>query len=252
MLNLGTEVAPYAAVLTSIAAAITYIVAQYVLIPPPQDSTADSLHSVPMALELLPGVAQLKAILPILGSICGFILWYWKTLKADDLGNGIILAATWLIPFAFIPRTLNPVDWPDHPPVDVKLLHLLVKQGRVDGLVRVADDKEVMVDEVTVDEEGQVDNVVALAVRQSKIIQAPSVFTEHLDSNLKLLPSRSLDDTPPPTPVIDPPTEDASILVVPAVVEVASGAGAGQGETRGRLGVAGLLGRLKKRSKSAA
>ena len=77
----------------------------------------------------MPGVAQLKAILPILSMICSFIVgqrsphtellayrrcqvWSWTTLKNDDKGDGIILAATWILPVAIIPRTLDRTKWP--------------------------------------------------------------------------------------------------------------------------------------------
>lgn len=68
--------------------------------------------SIPEALSLLPPVALLKTILPIISTIAGFFIWYWKKVERDDTGgaeglkrgNGVILAATWILPVALVPR----------------------------------------------------------------------------------------------------------------------------------------------------
>ncbi|KAK4704653.1 hypothetical protein P7C70_g1549, partial [Phenoliferia sp. Uapishka_3] len=44
--------------------------------------------------------------------ICSFVVWSWTSLKGDDHGDGIILAATWILPVALIPRPLDRTKFP--------------------------------------------------------------------------------------------------------------------------------------------
>ncbi|KAG9042563.1 hypothetical protein FS837_010687 [Tulasnella sp. UAMH 9824] len=45
----------------------------------------------------------LKAFVPYLGYIGGFIAWSWSEIRTFDKGNGVVLSATWLLPIAPIP-----------------------------------------------------------------------------------------------------------------------------------------------------
>lgn len=59
----------------------------------------------------LPAIPFILSLLPILSSISGFLSFYWRTIAADDLGSGTILSACWIVPIAFIPRTLKLEEW---------------------------------------------------------------------------------------------------------------------------------------------
>ncbi|KAG2016499.1 hypothetical protein CC2G_009664 [Coprinopsis cinerea AmutBmut pab1-1] len=63
--------------------------------------------SLPIAVQ--PTVLLLQRLAPYLGYIGTFISWSWQQIKSYDVGNGVIMTATWLLPIALIPGT-----WWDH------------------------------------------------------------------------------------------------------------------------------------------
>ncbi|KAF9241595.1 hypothetical protein BU15DRAFT_44762 [Melanogaster broomeanus] len=71
------------------------------------------MDHLPMPLlppQMRPAVAILRRLVPYLGYIGGFIAWSWSAIKSFDKGNvvvgyGVVLTATWLLPFAVIPGT---------------------------------------------------------------------------------------------------------------------------------------------------
>ncbi|GAA6014904.1 hypothetical protein JCM10207_002218 [Rhodosporidiobolus poonsookiae] len=93
--KLGNEVEPVAAALSSLAAGLTLL------------ST-----NLPAFLAAMPGGALLKALLPLISTIVASLSWYWKTVKGKDKGEGVVLAATWVLPLAVVPRTLDRKRWP--------------------------------------------------------------------------------------------------------------------------------------------
>lgn len=133
--------------------------------------TTNLLRSIPSALELLPGVSQIKALLPILAGISSFAIWYWGRIAGEDKGNGVILAATWLLPIAFVPRTLDPKAWSSKPATIVTQRVLLNIAALVP--VEVADD-EVEAGVVAKMLEGADEEV----VEPSEVVPPVSAFTE--------------------------------------------------------------------------
>ncbi|TFK44044.1 hypothetical protein BDQ12DRAFT_708087 [Crucibulum laeve] len=71
------------------------------------------LSALPAAVR--PAVMLLQGIAPYLGYIGTFISWSWSTIKSYDLGYGVILTATWLLPVALIPGTWYEADFPQSP-----------------------------------------------------------------------------------------------------------------------------------------
>ncbi|KAG9016341.1 hypothetical protein FRB90_003215 [Tulasnella sp. 427] len=64
------------------------------------------INNIPTAIlppPLKAAVTLLKAVLPLLGYISGFIAWSWSEVKSFDKGSGVVLSATWLLPIALIP-----------------------------------------------------------------------------------------------------------------------------------------------------
>ncbi|KAJ7103169.1 hypothetical protein B0H15DRAFT_1016983 [Mycena belliarum] len=84
------------------------------------------LDKVPMMLlppPLRPAMMVLKRLTPFLGYVGVFIAWSWTAIKARDKGEGVVLTATWLLPVALVPATLNREDFQRHPggtPTDTK------------------------------------------------------------------------------------------------------------------------------------
>ncbi|UZJ52285.1 hypothetical protein CBS101457_001605 [Exobasidium rhododendri] len=64
-----------------------------------------STLSIPVALQA--AVAILRAITPSTAYIATFIGWSWTEIKTFDTGQGIELSATWLLPIALIPHSLE-------------------------------------------------------------------------------------------------------------------------------------------------
>lgn len=61
---------------------------------------------------MVPGGALLASLgLPIIAALSSACTFSWKYLKLKDKGEGIILAATWLIPIAIVPRSLEAKEW---------------------------------------------------------------------------------------------------------------------------------------------
>ncbi|KAF6755082.1 hypothetical protein DFP72DRAFT_1045615 [Ephemerocybe angulata] len=68
-----------------------------------------------LPLPLQPTVLLLRRLAPYLGYIGTFIAWSWSTVKSYDLGNGVILSATWLLPIALVPGTWFENQFPKSP-----------------------------------------------------------------------------------------------------------------------------------------
>ncbi|KAF8965595.1 hypothetical protein BDZ97DRAFT_1811424 [Flammula alnicola] len=62
-----------------------------------------------------PAALLLQRLAPYLGYIGTFISWSWSTIKSYDIGYGVILTATWLLPIALIPGTWHERDFPTSP-----------------------------------------------------------------------------------------------------------------------------------------
>jgi hypothetical protein len=60
-----------------------------------------------LAIVALPGFPLLQSLVPIFSAIISAVTWYWKVIKKMDLGEGIILSATWVLPVAVVPRPLK-------------------------------------------------------------------------------------------------------------------------------------------------
>lgn len=125
--SLGTSIAPFTTAMSSITTAISYIANKSVTssfglpskvlltdprVPSPFSISPLSLHSAPAYLLLLPGGALIKSLgLPIIAAIGALLTFYWVTVKGKDEGEGVVLAATWLVPVALVPRRLDRSVW---------------------------------------------------------------------------------------------------------------------------------------------
>ncbi|KAF8556397.1 hypothetical protein OG21DRAFT_1483157 [Imleria badia] len=63
--------------------------------------------------QMHPGVAILRHLVPYVGYMGGFIAWGWSAIRSFDKGYGVVLTATWLLPFALIPGTWEADQVPD-------------------------------------------------------------------------------------------------------------------------------------------
>ncbi|KAK1226757.1 hypothetical protein PQX77_010253 [Marasmius sp. AFHP31] len=63
-----------------------------------------------------PALMMLQALVPYLGYIGTFISWSWGAVKSYDLGYGVILSATWILPVALIPGSWQAYDFPSTNP----------------------------------------------------------------------------------------------------------------------------------------
>ncbi|BGP50218.1 hypothetical protein JCM10450v2_006134 [Rhodotorula kratochvilovae] len=79
-----------------------------ILLPPPAIRTLSSVASVQssfftflQAFVLAGGAPELA---PFVKYISSYIDMEWQAIKAQNKGNGVILAATWLLPVALVPR----------------------------------------------------------------------------------------------------------------------------------------------------
>nr|VWP00603.1 Glucosamine-6-phosphate isomerase (EC (Glucosamine-6-phosphate deaminase) [Ganoderma boninense] len=73
------------------------------------------LNNVPDTLlpaSFRPALQLIKSLVPYLGYIGGFVAWSWTAIKGFDIGNGVTLTATWLLPIALIPGTWENADVP--------------------------------------------------------------------------------------------------------------------------------------------
>ncbi|KAI9057164.1 hypothetical protein FKP32DRAFT_1584381 [Trametes sanguinea] len=76
------------------------------------------LSNVPesaLPATLRPALALVRSLVPYLGYIGGFVAWSWGAIKGFDIGNGVTLTATWLLPIALIPGTWENGDVPQQP-----------------------------------------------------------------------------------------------------------------------------------------
>ncbi|KAH0827875.1 hypothetical protein J3R83DRAFT_3502 [Lanmaoa asiatica] len=55
--------------------------------------------------QMRPGVAILRYLVPYVGYMGGFIAWSWSAIRSFDKGYGVVLTATWLLPFVLVPGT---------------------------------------------------------------------------------------------------------------------------------------------------
>ncbi|KAF9483889.1 hypothetical protein BDN70DRAFT_873290 [Pholiota conissans] len=62
-----------------------------------------------------PAALLLQRLVPYLGYIGTFISWSWSTIKSYNIGYGVILTATWLLPIALIPGTWHENEFPTSP-----------------------------------------------------------------------------------------------------------------------------------------
>ncbi|GAA6042526.1 hypothetical protein JCM8097_004647 [Rhodosporidiobolus ruineniae] len=88
--KLVSDVGPVASALASLAAGLTLL------------ST-----NLPSFLLSLPGGPLLASLLPLVSTVVASLSWYWKTIQSRDKGEGVVLAATWVLPMAVVPRTLR-------------------------------------------------------------------------------------------------------------------------------------------------
>lgn len=97
--------------------AITYWWGLEVCLP---EQTLQHLSHVPSishaVINLLTALSVInegvREILPFVRYISQFIDFEWNTINAQDKGNGVVCAATWIMPAALVPR---PWDFPDPP-----------------------------------------------------------------------------------------------------------------------------------------
>ncbi|KAJ7594354.1 hypothetical protein C8J56DRAFT_435157 [Mycena floridula] len=68
-----------------------------------------------LPLPLRPAALLLQKLVPYLGYIGTFISWSWSTIKSYDIGYGVYLTATWVLPVALIPGTWQAYDFPAAP-----------------------------------------------------------------------------------------------------------------------------------------
>ncbi|KAL7285673.1 hypothetical protein ACG7TL_000778 [Trametes sanguinea] len=76
------------------------------------------LSNVPesaLPATLRPALALVRSLVPYLGYIGGFVAWSWGAIRGFDIGNGVTLTATWLLPIALIPGTWENSDVPQQP-----------------------------------------------------------------------------------------------------------------------------------------
>ncbi|KAF5328840.1 hypothetical protein D9619_011499 [Psilocybe cf. subviscida] len=64
---------------------------------------------------LQPAALLLQRIAPFLGYIGAFISWSWGVIEGYDVGYGVTLTATWLLPMALIPGTWHKDEFPMSP-----------------------------------------------------------------------------------------------------------------------------------------
>ncbi|KAJ7922884.1 hypothetical protein B0H13DRAFT_100156 [Mycena leptocephala] len=72
------------------------------------------LDKIPTTLfppQIRPAIMVIKRLTPYLGYVGVFIAWSWTSIKARDKGDGVVLTATWLLPVALVPATLNLADY---------------------------------------------------------------------------------------------------------------------------------------------
>ncbi|KAI9569666.1 hypothetical protein HD554DRAFT_2020006 [Boletus coccyginus] len=63
--------------------------------------------------QMRPGVAILRYLSPYVGYMGGFIAWGWSAIRSFDKGYGVVLTATWLLPFVLIPGSWEADEVPN-------------------------------------------------------------------------------------------------------------------------------------------
>ncbi|KAF5321964.1 hypothetical protein D9619_001817 [Psilocybe cf. subviscida] len=101
---------------------LTYWWGFELLLPPPSLEYLSRAHSVSGALiNFLSAVALVnngvREILPFIRYIAQFVDFEFSAIKKQDLGDGVVCAATWIIPAALVPR---PWDFPPSPHAQAK------------------------------------------------------------------------------------------------------------------------------------
>ncbi|KIK62515.1 hypothetical protein GYMLUDRAFT_242676 [Collybiopsis luxurians FD-317 M1] len=66
---------------------------------------------------LQPMILVLQKIVPYISYIGTFISWSWGEIKSYDIGYGVILNATWLLPVALLPTTWKAESFPSATPI---------------------------------------------------------------------------------------------------------------------------------------
>lgn len=98
--------------------ALTYWWGFEIVLPPPTlqylDNAQSISHSVLNFLTVLAAVNNgVREILPFVRYISQYIEFEFNTIKAQNKGNGVVCAATWIMPVALVPR-----PWDFDSPVD--------------------------------------------------------------------------------------------------------------------------------------
>ncbi|KAF5369058.1 hypothetical protein D9758_002929 [Tetrapyrgos nigripes] len=72
-------------------------------------------NSLPVSVvpaPMIPALLLLQKIVPFVGYIGSFISWSFAQVKSYDVGYGVTLSATWVLPMALIPGTWQKYDFP--------------------------------------------------------------------------------------------------------------------------------------------
>lgn len=98
---------------------LTYWWGLEVVLPPPSLEYLSNVHSVSgTVINFLSAISLVnngvREILPFIRYIAQFIDFEFNAIKRQDKGNGVVCAATWIMPAALIPR---PWDFPLPPKV---------------------------------------------------------------------------------------------------------------------------------------
>jgi len=93
---------------------ITYWWGFELLLPPPSMKFLSHATSISHTmLNYLTAVAVVsngvREILPFVRYISQYFDFEWNTIQSQDNGNGVVCAATWILPVALVPR---PWDFP--------------------------------------------------------------------------------------------------------------------------------------------
>jgi len=93
---------------------LTYWWGLEIVLPPPSLKYLSHVPSVSHAvLNFLSAVALVdngvREILPFIRYISQYLDFEWSAIKAQDKGQGVVCAATWIMPAALVPR---PWDFP--------------------------------------------------------------------------------------------------------------------------------------------
>ncbi|KAF9423929.1 hypothetical protein BGZ94_008137 [Podila epigama] len=63
------------------------------------------------------GIPALAALVPLSRIISAWVGFQWALIKAEDLGKGVVLSATWVLPVALAPRSWDHPGSEEDPPV---------------------------------------------------------------------------------------------------------------------------------------